>query len=74
MNTDAYEGDYGCEASEAIDDRCSKVATQVRREPYTPAGFKVRSCDEHADPTYALDLEATAELLRKVETEEMEYV
>ena len=65
-----YEGDYGCEAHEAEDDRCGRVASQVRREPYTPKRFKVLTCDEHADPTYTFDPEATAELLASIEREE----
>lgn len=64
-----YEGDYRCSASEAEDDRCPKVATQVRREPFTPAAFGVLTCDEHADPAYSLDVEATIQLCRDVEKE-----
>lgn len=67
--TTNYDGDYRCQASEAEDDHCGRVATQVRREPYTPAQFKVLTCDEHADPTYLLDKEATAQLLRDIERE-----
>lgn len=66
---DRYEGDYGCAASEAEDDRCPKVATQVRREPWTPGAFKALTCDEHADTIYPLDVEATAQLRRDVERE-----
>lgn len=65
-----YEGDFGCSASEAEDDRCGRVATQVRREPWTPARFAVLTCDEHAESIYTLDAEATAELLASVEREE----
>lgn len=65
-----YEGDYRCQASEAEDDHCRRVASQVRRECYTPARFKVLSCDEHADPTYQFDAEATAELLASIDREE----
>lgn len=68
--SEPYEGDFGCQVGEAEDDRCGRVATQVRREPFTPARFKVLTCDEHADPTYELDAEATAELLASVEREE----
>lgn len=66
----SYEGDYRCSASEAEDDRCGRVATQVRREPFTPGRFKVLFCDEHADPTYEFDAQATSELLASVEREE----
>ena len=67
-----YEGDYQCEAHEGYEkgDRCSRVASQVRSEPWTPGRFKVLTCDEHADPIYTFDAEATAELLASVEREE----
>lgn len=65
-----YEGDYRCQASECEDDHCSKVATHVRREPYTPGRFQVLLCDEHADNSYEMDTLATADLLRKVKIEQ----
>lgn len=67
--SEPYEGDYRCEASEGYEksDRCVRVATQVRREPYTPGRFAIMFCDEHADPTYELDAEATEKLRRDVE-------
>jgi hypothetical protein len=46
--SEPYEGDYECQMSEGPDDPCRSVATQVFREPYTPAGFYVYVCDEHA--------------------------
>lgn len=68
--SESYEGDYGCSASEAEDDHCGRVATQVRREPFTPLRVKVLTCDEHADPAYTFDPGATAELLASIEREE----
>lgn len=68
--SEPYEGDFRCSASEAEDDHCGRVATQVRREPFTPRRFKVLTCDEHADSSYTFDAEATAELLASVEREE----
>lgn len=67
-----YEGDYGCEAHEGDTqaDRCPNVATQIRREPYTPGRFAVMFCDEHADKTYDYDEEATIQLCRDIEREE----
>lgn len=66
---ETYEGDFGCQAHEAEDDHCGQVATQVRREPFTPKAFQVLTCDEHADSTYSLDVEATAKLKQDVERE-----
>lgn len=37
-----------CEVGVDIDATCGKPATQVVREPYTPASFKVHCCDECA--------------------------
>lgn len=66
----SYEGDYQCQSSEGPDDPCRRVATQVRREPFTPARFAVLTCDEHADSTFEFDAEATAQLWRDIEREE----
>jgi len=67
-----YEGDFRCSAVEGDTHagRCPNVATQVRREPYTPGRFKVFTCDEHADATYTFDAEATAELRQKILAED----
>lgn len=67
--SERYDGDYRCEAHECEDDRCGKVATQARREPYTPLAVQVLTCDEHADSTYPLDVEATERLRLDVERE-----
>ena len=69
-----YEGDYRCEAHEG-EDHCHEAATQVWREPYTPASFKVTVCDEHSadcrDFGYRRDWDAEAQLARDKERERL---
>lgn len=64
--SELYEGDYRCDVSEG--EPCWKEATQVYREPFTPARVAVLACDEHSDDLtkagYHFDEQATVELAR----------
>lgn len=70
-----YEGDFGCSLGE--DSRCPNVASQVYREPYTPAGFAVLVCDECAGHCigfgYFYDAQATSELREDIQHEQQYF-